>query len=291
MSWSSSQDAGLAERVRRQRFSMAMRGYSPAEVDRFLAQLGDGVERLHSYLPPGGTGMVTGPLPGDLPTAERILRQEFAVVLNGYAMIEVDAFLEEVMDAVGRAWSSLPAPQAPPVLAPQTTAGLPQRLPSPRGSTGFPGARPPALAGRTMPSVPVPLPAPAPPPVVRELQAPLAAGRRELPAPARDTRLDAAMVRSAQFPRAFRGYARKQVDQFLELAADTLERLDTALERAPAFGRPTRPEGLTAADVEASAFFTALRGYAMTQVDDFLDRVAAALSDRDKRFEPAHPNF
>jgi DivIVA domain-containing protein len=292
MSWSSSRDGDLAERVRRERFSMAMRGYAPAEVDRFLAVLGDGIERLQHFVASGGRGMELTARPGNLPTAERIRRQEFAVVLNGYAMIEVDAFLEDVMDAVAGIWGTLPArspmsePAAPPPGVPERLA-MPPRPPEPSGQP-----RPAALARPG--TVPVPLPAPLPPPVVRALpepaQIPVGAVRRELPSPG-DKRLDAAAVRSVRFPRAVRGYARKQVDQFLERAADTIERLDATLERTPAFGRPIRPEGLTAADVEASAFFTAVRGYAMTQVDDFLDRLAAALGDRDERFGPAGPAY
>lgn len=48
--------------------------------------------------------------------------------------------------------------------------------------------------------------------------------------------------------------------------------------------RQERPEGLLSADdVRAARFGTALRGYAMSQVDELLDRLAAEIAERDAR--------
>ena len=48
--------------------------------------------------------------------------------------------------------------------------------------------------------------------------------------------------------------------------------------------RQQRPEGLlTPDDVRAARFGTALRGYAMAQVDELLERLAAEIAERDAR--------
>ncbi|GAA1427745.1 hypothetical protein GCM10009616_05770 [Microlunatus lacustris] len=48
--------------------------------------------------------------------------------------------------------------------------------------------------------------------------------------------------------------------------------------------RQQLPDGLlTAEDVRAARFGTALRGYAMGQVDELLDRLAAEIAERDAR--------
>ena len=48
--------------------------------------------------------------------------------------------------------------------------------------------------------------------------------------------------------------------------------------------RQQLPEGpLSAADIRGARFGTALRGYAMSQVDDLLERLAAEIAERDAR--------
>jgi DivIVA domain-containing protein len=221
MTWSSGEGTGLAAQVRQQRFSLAMRGYAVAEVDGYLDELAEGIERLQRVSWQGdGYG---GSVPGGLPTADQVREQVFTVAPNGYAMIEVDAFLDEVIEAVSRAWSRIDA-----------------------------------------------VPALPPPHAALELPAPPPGG------------LSSSEVRTVEFPRSLRGYTRKQVDEFLAHAADTIDHLDAALARpAPLSGR-ARPAGMTAADVQRAGFFTALRGYAMPKVDDFLDRVAEAIEIRDE---------
>jgi DivIVA domain-containing protein len=232
MTWSSGEGSGLAAQVRQQRFSLAMRGYAVAEVDGYLDELAEGLERLQraSW---HGSGHAE-PIPADLPTADRIREQTFTVSPNGYAMIEVDVFLDDIIEAISRAWSRL---DAVPALPPSRAA--------------------PAL----------PAPAPPTPPT---------------PQPSRGV-LRSADIRAVEFPRSLRGYARKQVDDFLEHAAETLDRLDAALSRPASLGGRVRPVGMTAADVQRAGFFTALRGYAMPSVDDFLDRIAEALAARDEQ--------
>jgi DivIVA domain-containing protein len=221
MTWSSGEGSGLAAQVRQQRFSMAMRGYAIAEVDGFLDELAEGIERLQHI---SWQGLAAGQrLPAGLPTADQVREQTFTVAPNGYAMIEVDAFLDDVIEAVTRAWARFDAVPA---------------LPPPRAALELP---PPAPGG-----------------------------------------IGAAEIRAAAFPRALRGYARRQVDDFLAHAADTLDRLDAALARPPTLGGRIRPPGMTATDVQRAGFFTALRGYAMPKVDDFLDSIAEALAARDE---------
>jgi len=239
MTWSSGEGSGLAAQVRQQRFSMAMRGYAIAEVDAFLDQLAGGIERLQRISWQGGNAGQR--LPAGLPTADQVREQTFAVAADGYAMIEVDAFLDDVIDAVTRAWARFDAVPA---------------LPPPRAALELP---PPAPAG------------------IGSAEAPAGIGSAGAPAG-----IGSAEVRAAQFPRALRGYARRQVDDFLAHAADTLDRLDAALARPPTLGGRVRPPGMTAADVQRVGFFTALRGYAMPKVDDFLDRIADALAARDE---------
>jgi DivIVA domain-containing protein len=244
MTWSSGEGSGLAAQVRQQRFSLAMRGYAVEEVDGFLDELADGLERLQrtSWHGRGHAERI----PADLPTAERVREQTFAVSPNGYAMIEVDIFLDDIIEAVGRAWSRLDAEPA---------------VPPSRPALAPPSRQPLALPAPALPALGQPAAAQPPPQSV----------------------IGAAEVRAARFPRALRGYARKQVDDFLAHAAESLDRLDAALRRpAPPLGGRVRPVGMTAADVQRAGFFVALRGYAMPQVDDFLDRIAEALAARDE---------
>ncbi|HEX9344167.1 MAG TPA: DivIVA domain-containing protein [Actinomycetota bacterium] len=86
-------------------------------------------------------------------------------------------------------------------------------------------------------------------------------------------RLTPEAIRDKTFTRARQGYRPGEVDQFLAQAADDLARL------AECYASGSRtPAGLLGADeVETKLFHRAFRGYAMAEVDDFLDLVAADL--------------
>ncbi len=86
-------------------------------------------------------------------------------------------------------------------------------------------------------------------------------------------RLTPEAIRDKTFTRARQGYRPTQVDQFLARVADDMARLQECYvtgSRAPA--------GLLGPEqVETKLFSRAFRGYAMVEVDDFLDLVAADL--------------
>src|SRR6266511_3030446 len=73
-------------------FNKEMRGYDMAEVDDFLDELAAELARLQSEATrraaPTGRRL----------TADDIVRKEFNVAVRGYAMVEVDAFLDELTD-------------------------------------------------------------------------------------------------------------------------------------------------------------------------------------------------
>jgi len=86
-------------------------------------------------------------------------------------------------------------------------------------------------------------------------------------------RLTPEAIRDKTFTRSRQGYRVGNVDQFLAQAADDMARLGECYAsgaRAPA-------GLLSAEDVEKKLFTRAFRGYAMAEVDDFLDLVAADL--------------
>jgi len=88
-------------------------------------------------------------------------------------------------------------------------------------------------------------------------------------------RSDDALNTKFQTTRYSAGYDQREVDEFLDRAAASLD----ALERGDALSG-----ALTAADVR-SARFTCTRiltGYAQRDVDDFLDRLEAALAGHER---------
>ena len=99
-----------------------------------------------------------------------------------------------------------------------------------------------------------------------------------------DQRLTSKDVDEQKFPRGLRGYAMDEVDDFLDLIAAELDRLDRAPDDP---GRVAQPL-VSASDVLDKEFTGAVRGYAMGQVDDFLDRAAATLEAL-QREPPAPP--
>jgi DivIVA domain-containing protein len=86
-------------------------------------------------------------------------------------------------------------------------------------------------------------------------------------------RLTPEAIRDKTFTRARQGYRPVEVDRFLAQAADDMARL----EECYASGSRA-PSGLLGPEeVESKLFIRAFRGYAMAEVDDFLDLVAADL--------------
>jgi DivIVA domain-containing protein len=90
--------------------------------------------------------------------------------------------------------------------------------------------------------------------------------------------LTPADVEATTFRTAMRGYNMTEVDTFLDRVASDLGRLlsEDSTQREPTHTRGDRAT-LTPADVEATTFRTAMRGYNMTEVDTYLDRVASDL--------------
>jgi DivIVA domain-containing protein len=263
-------------------FTRAMRGYATEEVDAFLRDLGDELDRRHRGFPPRRV-------------AEDVRRAAFSTAVRGYAVLEVDDFLDMLAEELERLEEAERASQAdaPPVEAPwpetpgtgavrftlamrgyateEVDAFLDRaareldRLA--RGETatltaaqvrGATFSR--VVRGYAMPEVETYLEdlgreyeQLAPPPVAPP------------PAPALDV--------PRQFPAALRGYAVKEVDDLMARIAAELDGLREALA-----GREGYVARLTARDVEAAEFNRGLRGYAMPEVDDFLDEAAEELA-------------
>jgi DivIVA domain-containing protein len=87
------------------------------------------------------------------------------------------------------------------------------------------------------------------------------------------SRLTAERINEQTFARTLRGYDMAEVDEFLDRAAEEIARWQDALARG------VRPSTrlLTAREVGEVVFSKALRGYGMTEVDEFLDELAAEL--------------
>lgn len=84
------------EAIRERTFSKARQGYRPGEVDRFLAQAADAMARLQECYANGSRA------PTGLLTAEDVQQQLFHRAFRGYAMAEVDDFLDLLAIDLGR---------------------------------------------------------------------------------------------------------------------------------------------------------------------------------------------
>src|SRR6266508_3168504 len=87
------------------------------------------------------------------------------------------------------------------------------------------------------------------------------------------SRLTAQHINEQTFARAVRGYAMHEVDEYLDRAAEEIDRWQDALTRGI---RPTT-RLLTPREVSEVIFSKAVRGYDMGEVDEFLDELAAEL--------------
>lgn len=111
-------------------FKKVRHGYRVSEVDQFLAKVAEGLGHLREHLRRG-----TVPL-DPLLTPEQVEQQTFNGAWRGYAMPEVDEFLDEVvveLQRVHRAleeaeqWRSAPrAPLQPPLYSPMRSLPAPE---------------------------------------------------------------------------------------------------------------------------------------------------------------------
>ena len=88
-----------------------------------------------------------------------------------------------------------------------------------------------------------------------------------------DDRLEPAGITGKSFKKVRHGYRVSEVDQFLARVAGDLARLREHLRQGAA---PVEPL-LTAEQVEGQTFSGTWRGYAMGEVDEFLDEIVAEL--------------
>jgi DivIVA domain-containing protein len=292
------------EEVRTRTFSRVVRGYKRREVRRLLERAATDLARLRNGL---GT---SGPADQRPLTPEEVEEARFQPALGGYEMDEVDQFLDEVVAELEQAAheplrpSALPAPPRPglfppahgfrppdpaevreepvaqearSVLAPdpdldrgacptaQPVAGPepPMVVRPPRAAGPLPAAPPvgPDEGFFPPPSVP-PSAAPASPPPPPP---PPQAQRPPTLSPVRP--LTPSEVETRSFDRGAPGYLPAHVDLFLAKAAralagrdgDTLNRWDVLRQRFP----------------------LGPRGYATSEVDAFLVRLAAQFPEPD----------
>ncbi len=88
-----------------------------------------------------------------------------------------------------------------------------------------------------------------------------------------DVRLTPEAITVKAFKKVRRGYRASEVDQFLQTVAQDVARLQEHLGRGTVPAEPL----LTPQEVEQTTFNGSWRGYAMSQVDEFLDRIAGEL--------------
>ena len=187
-------------------------------------------------------------------TAQRIDEQTFGRAVRGYAMREVDDFLDRAAAQVA-SWQDALAHGRRPItrlLSPREVAEVTFSL---------------AVRGYDMAEVDGFLEELAA--EVTRLHAEGGDGAASAP-----RRLTAADIARKQFAVAVRGYARRDVDRFLDQVAREVARWQDAL--ASGF-RPSM-RLVTPRDVNEKAFPRALRGYAMLEVDAFLDELTEELS-------------
>ena len=193
-------------------------------------------------------------------TAQQINDQTFARALRGYAMHEVDGFLDRAAEEIARWHEALNRGRRPNA-----------RLLTPRevGEVVFNKE----MRGYDMAEVDD---------FLDELAAELArlygeVTRRVTPA---GRRLTADDIVRKEFNGGMRGYDRREVDRFLDQVAREVLRWQDALAQGY---RPSM-RLVTPQDINEKVFTKAVRGYAMIEVDAFLDELTdelAYLQDQD----------
>jgi len=193
-------------------------------------------------------------------TAQQINDQTFARALRGYAMHEVDEFLDQAAEEIARWHEALNRGRRPNA-----------RLLTPREVSEVVFNK--EVRGYDMAEVDD---------FLDELAAELArlygeVTRRVTPA---GRRLTADDIVRKEFNGGMRGYDRREVDRFLDQVAREVLRWQDALAQGY---RPSM-RLVTPQDINEKVFTKAVRGYAMIEVDAFLDELTdelAYLQDQD----------
>jgi DivIVA domain-containing protein len=193
-------------------------------------------------------------------TAQQINDQTFARALRGYAMHEVDGFLDRAAEEIARWHEALNRGRRPNA-----------RLLTPREVSEVVFNK--EVRGYDMAEVDD---------FLDELAAELArlygeVTRRVTPA---GRRLTADDIVRKEFNGGMRGYDRREVDRFLDQVAREVLRWQDALAQGY---RPSM-RLVTPQDINEKLFTKAVRGYAMIEVDAFLDELTdelAYLQDQD----------
>jgi DivIVA domain-containing protein len=269
-----------AQEIADKRFTRLRSGYAMHEVDAFLDRAAREIARQQDSLARGW------PPPAPLLTLQDVNRTMFTKALRGYQMQEVDEFLDRIAEEIARLHGARHAADrlgaiAPPVLpAPQPVAPQPV-APPPRGPQApqpvAPQA-PPSVASQAPPSVasqapqPPPWAAPPPPAAAPPWAPPPASHPAERP-------LTASNLVEQVFSRAPQGYDPQEVDRFLDRVAREMARMQECIDR----GYPPPTPLVTLKQLEEQTFAKVRRGYAMREVDEFLDVVTAAFAGLQRR--------
>jgi DivIVA domain-containing protein len=187
-------------------------------------------------------------------TAQQVNEQTFARALRGYAMHEVDELLDRAAEEIARWQEALARGRRPGT-----------RLLTPREVSEVVFNK--EMRGYDMAEV-----------LAAELgRLQSEAGRRAAPA---GRRLTAEDIVRKEFNVGMRGYDRREVDRFLDQVAREVLRWQDALAQGY---RPSM-RLVTPQDIYEKLFSKAVRGYAMVEVDAFLDELTdelAYLQDQD----------
>jgi DivIVA domain-containing protein len=184
-----------------------------------------------------------------------IAHKQFSRAVRGYAMHEVDEFLDLVTEELVRLQAG-PPPGSGPLITPHEIA----HKQFARMVRGYDMHEVDEFLDRINE-------------VVARLQggAPAAAPR---PAYERTALITAQQIADKRFPRVMTGYDMHEVDEFLDKAAREIARQQDSLAR----GWPQPAPLLTLQDVNRTMFTKAMRGYQMQEVDEFLDQIAEEIA-------------
>jgi DivIVA domain-containing protein len=264
-------------------FTRALRGYSITEVDTFLHEMGDELTRRQRGSTPRAS-------------AEDVRQVTFGTIRHGYAVLEVDEFLDRIAAELDHLDSEADQHRSPDQPLPE----LPWPDDPGSGPLGFTLAmrgyatgevdafldraaaeldQLRAGGGSAMTSANVraarftKVAKGYAMPEVDSYLDDLAAEFDQLAPPAPLPEPPKPRLAIPQFKIVLRGYATRDVDSLLARVEAEFERLRDAIEgRSSAYVPQLTPD-----DVNQAEFNRGMRGYAMDDVDDFLDEVAAEL--------------
>jgi DivIVA domain-containing protein len=189
-------------------------------------------------------------------TAEDLNAVELTKTMRGYAMHEVDTFLDQAVQELARLQAKQSGEYAPST--PRLTPEAIQHKVFTKALRGYAMHEVDALLDRLADELAR---------LQREerwMQASLTGRPTAMPG------ITPEEIQRKQFTVALRGYVVAEVDDFLLEAARELARLRA--ERGRGY-RPS-PDRLTADNLRHRRFSKAMRGYAVHEVDQFLDRLA-----------------